>query len=246
LRLALLSDIHANIDALEACLAHARDRGADSHAYLGDFVGYGAAAADVVDVVMRAVAAGGIAVKGNHDAAIEKRHGYFQEEARAALDLAHRTLTDEQKRFLGELPLRVDRGPSCFVHATAAMPERWVYVDSPGTALDCARASDRNYTFCGHVHDQALYFETIAGRMSDFRPVPGTPIPVRGLRRWVAVVGSVGQPRDRNPAAAYAIFDEERRELTYFRVPYDQHAAAERIRRAGLPHSLAYRIEAGF
>jgi len=244
-RIALLSDIHANIDALEACLAHARARGAESYAYLGDFVGYGAEASAVVDIVMQSSAAGGIAVKGNHDAAIEKLHGYFQEEARAALELARKTLTAEQKRFLRELPLRVDRGASCFVHASAAMPERWTYVDSPGTALDCARASDRTITFCGHVHDQVLYFETIAGRMSDFRPVSGTPIPMRGLRRWIAVVGSVGQPRDRNPAAAYAIFDDQRRELTYFRVPYDQHAAADRIRRAGLPHALAYRVELG-
>ena len=95
------------------------------------------------------------------------------------------------------------------------------------------------------MHDQVLYFETIAGRMSEFRPVPGTPIPVRGPRRWLAVVGSVGQPRDRNPAAAYAIFDDARREITFFRVPYDHHGAADKIRRAGLPAALAYRVEAG-
>ena len=87
------------------------------------------------------------------------------------------------------------------------------------------------YTFCGHVHDQVLYFEGANGQMKEFRPVAGTPIPVRGHRRWVAIVGSVGQPRDRNPAAAYTLFDSERRQLTFFRVPYDASAAADKIRR---------------
>jgi diadenosine tetraphosphatase ApaH/serine/threonine PP2A family protein phosphatase len=244
-RIALLSDIHANLEALDACLVHARSRGADRHALLGDFVGYGADAVAVVDIVIRTSADGGIAIKGNHDAAIERRGGYFNDQAQAALDWARETLSAEQKSYLAGLPLHVERSPSYFVHASAASPERWDYIDSPGAALRCAQAAGQTYTFCGHVHDQLLYFETIAGRMSEFRPVPGTPIPVRGQRRWVAVVGSVGQPRDRNPAAAYAIFDDARRELTFFRVPYDHHAAADKIRRAGLPAALAYRVEAG-
>jgi diadenosine tetraphosphatase ApaH/serine/threonine PP2A family protein phosphatase len=244
-RIALLSDIHANLEALHACLAHACSRNVDTYALLGDFVGYGADACAVVDLVMRTVADGGIAIKGNHDAAIERRSSYFNEQAQAALDWARHTLTDEQKRFLAALPLHVERSPSYFVHASAATPERWDYIDSPGAALRCAQAAGQTYTFCGHVHDQLLYFETIAGRMSEFRPVPGTPIPVRGPRRWLAVVGSVGQPRDRNPAAAYAIFDDTRRELTFFRVPYDHLGAADKIRRAGLPAALAYRVEAG-
>jgi diadenosine tetraphosphatase ApaH/serine/threonine PP2A family protein phosphatase len=95
------------------------------------------------------------------------------------------------------------------------------------------------------VHDQLLYFENAQGRMSQFRPTPGTAIPIRGPRRWVAIVGSVGQPRDRNPAAAYAMFDLGREQLTFYRVPYDAIAAAERIRKCGLPESLAYRVELG-
>ena len=81
--------------------------------------------------------------------------------------------------------------------------------------------------------------------MREFRPVAGTPIPVRGHRRWVAIVGSVGQPRDRNPAAAYALFESARRQITFYRVPYDAGAAADKIRRAGLPGSLAVRVEMG-
>ena len=81
--------------------------------------------------------------------------------------------------------------------------------------------------------------------MSAFVPRLDTAIPVRESRRWVAIVGSVGQPRDRNPAAAYATFDTERREITFHRVAYDHHAAAHKIRSAGLPEALAYRVEIG-
>ena len=242
---AILSDIHANIEALDACLAHARAKGARSFALLGDFVGYGADAAAVIDRVMQLAADGAIALKGNHDAAIERGEGYFNHDAQAALDWARQTLSDGQKQFLAGLPLVATASPAFFVHASAAEPTRWTYVDSPAEAAHCARAANATYTFCGHVHDQKLYFGTTKGHMSPFTPVPGIGVPVRGRRQWVAVVGSVGQPRDRNPAAAYTLFDDASRELTFFRVPYDHHAAAQKIRDAGLPGSLAYRVEAG-
>jgi diadenosine tetraphosphatase ApaH/serine/threonine PP2A family protein phosphatase len=244
-RVALLSDIHANLEALEACLAHSAAQGVDGLVLLGDYVGYGADAAAVVDRVMRAVDDGAIAIQGNHDAAIEKRGSYFNEQAQAALDWARESLSAGQKQFLAGLPLQFARAPSFYVHASAAAPERWDYIDSPGAALRCVDAAAQTYTFCGHLHDQRLYFETLSGRMSEFRPVPGTPIPVHGQRRWLAIAGSVGQPRDRNPAAAYALFDDAKRELTFFRVAYDHHGAADKIRQAGLPGSLAYRVEAG-
>jgi len=244
-RFALLSDIHANIEAFDACLAHARARGVDRLALLGDFVGYGADAVAVVDTVMRCADDGAIVIKGNHDEAIERSGGYFNDQAHAALDWARKTMTDEQKRFLAALPLRVDEAPMCFVHASAASPHRWDYVDSPGAALRCVQAADAPYTFCGHLHDQILYFETTQRRMSAFTPTSGTPIPVHRARRWLAIVGSAGQPRDRNPAAAYTLFDAAKGEVTFFRVPYDHHAAAGKIRAAGLPGALAYRIEAG-
>lgn len=245
MRVALLSDIHANLEALDACLAHARARGAERLALLGDFVGYGADAVAVVDAVMRCAGDGAIAIKGNHDEAIDRPRGYFNEQALAALDWARTTLTGDQKRFLADLPLRVDEPPICFVHASADTPQRWDYVDSPGSALRCVQAADAPYTFCGHLHDQILYFETTKGKMSAFVPTPGTPIPVRNARRWLAIVGSVGQPRDRNPAAAYALFDTAGPEITFYRVAYDHHSAAEKIRRAGLPAALAHRVEAG-
>jgi diadenosine tetraphosphatase ApaH/serine/threonine PP2A family protein phosphatase len=244
-RIALLSDIHANRGALDACVRHARARGAERLVFLGDLVGYGAEATEVVDRIMAEVSAGALAVKGNHDEAIERRMGYFNEAAQAALDWARKTLTPAQRAFVAALPLCVRESPLCFVHASAAAPERYPSVDSRAEAQRCADAAGEPYTFVGHVHDQMLYHEGTRGRMIAFRPVPGTAIPIGSHRRWVAVVGSVGQPRDRNPAAAYAMFDSGLRELTFLRVPYDHQRAAARIRSAGLPESLAYRVEEG-
>ena len=245
--IALLSDIHANLEALNACLSHARSRGAERFAFLGDLVGYGADASGVVAVVERYAAHGALVLKGNHDQAIERSAsaGYFNEASRAALEWARETLSGEQKRFLAALPLIERQGATCYVHASAAAPERWDYIDSPAAAKRCAEAAGACYTFCGHVHDQVLYFEGAQGRMSEFRPFPGTAIPVRNHRRWVGIVGSVGQPRDRNPAAAYALFDPDGEAITFFRVPYDATAAAAKIRHCGLPASLAYRVELG-
>jgi diadenosine tetraphosphatase ApaH/serine/threonine PP2A family protein phosphatase len=242
---ALLSDIHGNLEALHACLGHARARGAGSFVFLGDFVGYGADARGVVDVVAQYAADGAVVLKGNHDEAVDGGSNYFNEAARAAIEWARETLTEEQKRFLAALPLVVRQGETCYVHASAEAPERWNYVDSPSAARRCADAAQLAYTFCGHVHDQTLYVEGARRRMKEFRPVAGTPIPVQGHRRWVTIVGSVGQPRDRNPAAAYALFDLTRRAITFCRVAYDAAAAADKIRNAGLPASLAIRVELG-
>ena len=243
--IALLSDIHANLEGLTACLRHAADRGAARYVLLGDFVGYGADASAVVAIVQEHASSGAVVLKGNHDEAMEGSAGYYNDAAQASHDWARATLSADQKRFLAALPLIEREGECCFVHASAASPQRWDYVDSPSAAERCADAADAAYTFCGHVHDQVLYFETAGGRMKAFRPVAGTPIPVRGHRRWVAVVGSVGQPRDRNPAAGYTLFDDQRREVTFCRVSYDATAAAARIRQAGLPGSLAFRVELG-
>jgi diadenosine tetraphosphatase ApaH/serine/threonine PP2A family protein phosphatase len=107
------------------------------------------------------------------------------------------------------------------------------------------RAGDAAFTFCGHVHEQRLYYMGAAGRPMPFRPVPGTPIPAGKHRQWLAIVGSAGQPRDRNNSACYALADRERARLTFFRVPYDYKAAAQKIRSAGLPERLAVRLERG-
>ncbi len=96
------------------------------------------------------------------------------------------------------------------------------------------------------MHEQKLYFTGASGKPMSFRPVPGTPIPVAKQHRWLAIVGSAGQPRDGNNAACYALLDTERERLTFFRVPYDHESAIRKIRAAGLPDRLALRLERGY
>ena len=240
-----MSDLHSNLEALNACLAHAREGAAERYAFLGDLVGYGADPQAVVDLVAIYAAAGAIVVKGNHDAAVEKRAGYMNDATSEAIEWTRKVLPEHGKIFLAKLPLCIRDGPMCFVHASAASPERWTYVDSPTEAEKSAEAAQTAYTFSGHVHDQLLYYQGASGKMSAFRPLQGSPISVRNHRRWLALVGSVGQPRDRNPAAAYALFDTVREQITFHRVPYDHLAAARKIRSAGLPASISYRVEMG-
>ena len=237
--LALLADIHANIEALEACLAHARDRGATRYAFLGDLVGYGADPGPVVEVVREYAGNGAVVVQGNHDAAVFKSAGALNEGARAVVLWTREVLSKEQISWLGSLPLCVREDQICFVHASAASPGRWEYVDDAPSAKRSADAARSAWTFGGHVHRQHLFFETGIGTMSAFAPTPGSRVPTPKTRRWVVTAGSVGQPRERNLAAAYALFDSRREAMTFERVPYDYLAAARKVRAAGLPDLFA-------
>jgi len=208
-------------------------------------VGYGADPGAVVDIVAEHAAHGAVAVLGNHDAAIFGDDAYLNDSAAAAIEWTRTVLTPAQRAFLEALPLAVHEERACFVHASAAMPGRWDYVDSPRAAERSSRAAERPYTFSGHVHDQLLYGSDALDRMVPFRPRPGVSIPVAAHRSWLVLAGSVGQPRDGTPAAAYALADLEAMRITFHRVPYDHDRAASKVRAAGLPEVLAYRLERG-
>jgi diadenosine tetraphosphatase ApaH/serine/threonine PP2A family protein phosphatase len=243
--IALLSDIHSNLEALRACLAHAREQGVKRHAFLGDLVGYGADPAAVIEIVAEHAARGGLVVKGNHDEAIMGSTAYLNDAAAESVAWTREVLGSAHLQFLASLPYFLTEGPAFFVHASAASPKRWDYVDSPAAALKSVNAAKMPYTFSGHVHDQVLFHQGAGGRMIAFRPRPGIAIPASSHRRWQALVGSVGQPRDGNPAAAYTIADLDAGRLTFHRIPYDNMAAARKIRDAGLSEAIAYRIERG-
>jgi diadenosine tetraphosphatase ApaH/serine/threonine PP2A family protein phosphatase len=243
--LALLADIHSNLEALNACLEHARSSGATRYALLGDFVGYGPDPGAVVEIAMRMAGEGAVVVKGNHDEAVEHGSLYLNEAARAAIAWTQGELHDRHKAFLTALPLVVREDTVCFVHASAEQPARWTYVDGPSAARRCMDAAGLPYAFVGHVHDQQLFFENPTGRFGAFRPTPGTSIPVPRVRRWLGIAGSVGQPRDGDPRAAYALLDTRGERLVFHRVPYDHMAVAGKMRRAGLPAALINRIERG-
>jgi diadenosine tetraphosphatase ApaH/serine/threonine PP2A family protein phosphatase len=165
--------------------------------------------------------------------------------AQAAIEWTRAQLGERQRSFLESLPLTSREGDLLFVHASAAKPERWAYVTGPAEAQQSLDAAGASFIFSGHVHEQQLYFVGGEGRLMPFRPVPGTPIPTGRHRRWLAIVGSAGQPRDSNTAACYAFADLARERLTFFRVAYDFQAAAHKIRAAGLPERLALRLERG-
>jgi diadenosine tetraphosphatase ApaH/serine/threonine PP2A family protein phosphatase len=209
--IALLADIHANLDALEACLAHARAAGAGRYAFLGDLVGYGADPAAVVELVRQHAASGAVVVQGNHDAAGAGWSGDMSEHAREAIRWTREALGADAKAYLASLPLAVHEGRLCFVHASADRPARWEYVEEGNAARRSVDAAGAAWTFSGHVHRQTLYFEAGGAAMGEFQPTPGTAIP---------------------------LFDDAGETLTFHRVPYDHHSAARKLRAAGLPSTL--------
>jgi diadenosine tetraphosphatase ApaH/serine/threonine PP2A family protein phosphatase len=242
-RIALFTDIHGNREALTACLAHARENAVDRHVFLGDFVGYGADPGWVVDTVMREVGRGAIALMGNHDAAIFSDAWRMNEVAQTAIEWTRTQLDTTQRDFLRQLPLTADEEDRLYVHASADTPERWRYVTDVYDASCSFDATEARLTFCGHTHVPALFRAN--GMPSGFRPT-ARPIPLTRPQRWLAVIGSVGQPRDDNPAACYALLDDAANQLTYVRVAYDIDAAARKIRAAGLPARLSERLYSGY
>jgi len=245
LRLAVFTDIHANRQAFQACLDSARVRGAEQFVCLGDIVGYGADPEWAVDTVMDLVRDGAIAIVGNHDAAIGTSSETMNAEAQAAIEWTRGRLSAPQRRFLAELPFKHQDGDRLYVHSEASQPTRWHYVRSTSDAARSIEATSAHATFCGHIHKPALYSMSSAAKMTTFIPTSEMPVQLLSGRRWLAVLGSVGQPRDGNSAAAYAMFDTSTREITFCRVPYDVIAAADRIRANGLPHWLADRLLIG-
>ena len=245
MRLAIFADIHANKQAFAACLAAARARGAEQIVLLGDFVGYGGDPEWSVDTVRALVADGAVAVMGNHDHAVNTPSESMNDDARAVIEWTRGRLDADQRGFLADLPMAVEAEDRLYVHAEASAPARWRYVADASDAARSIAATPAFVGFCGHIHQPALYSMSAVAKMTRFVPVADIAVPLLQGRHWLAVLGSVGQPRDGNPAAAFAMFDTDRQEITYCRVPYDVEAAAQRIRENGLPLWLADRLRVG-
>lgn len=243
--LAIFADIHANRQAFSACLEFARARGAERTILLGDYVGYGADPGWTVETVMGMVDRGALAVLGNHDQAISAPTNTFNAQARAAIEWTRGRLGAEQRRFLEQLPFALQDGDCLYVHSEASDPADWRYVQSSSDAARSLMATSLHVTFCGHIHSPALYSMSAAAKMTSLVPTSGVPVQLLPGRRWLVVLGSVGQPRDGNPAASFAILDTATKEITYCRVPYDIETAARRIRDNGLPRWLADRLLVG-
>jgi diadenosine tetraphosphatase ApaH/serine/threonine PP2A family protein phosphatase len=246
MRLALLTDLHANREAVEACLAHAEGQQVDQYAFTGDFVGYGADPAWVVKTVMDYVGRGAVAVQGNHDYSVtHPAMSQMHAEAREVIEWTRSQLDPEQMAFLADLPLTQKHGNAFFVHASAFDPIRWEYVTGIEEAERSLKASRSRIVFSGHVHAPALYRRGDDGRMGRHGPQAGQRIALQPQHQYLVLPGAVGQPRDQNNAACYAVFDDEARDITYFRVPYDHGAAARKVIAAGLPIVFAMRLVEG-
>jgi len=241
-----MTDMHGNREAFAACLAHAAENGIDRYVFLGDFAGYGADPGWVIDTVKAHMERGAIALLGNHDAAVLVDDHRMNEVAAAAIVWTRTQLDDGQRAFLARLPLFVAEEDRLYVHASAFEPDQWHYVTDLYAASRSLMATDAHATFCGHTHVPALFHMSATGKFAGFDPVARVEIPLNPQRRWLAVIGSVGQPRDRDPAACYAVLDDEAYVLTYVRVPYDIESAARKIEAAGLPPFLAARLFEGY
>ncbi len=252
MKLALITDIHGNREALEAVLAHAQTAGCERYAFLGDYVGYGTDSSWVVEQVQAHVAHGAIAVRGNHDEGVS--HGpspTMTPLARQVVEWTRKRLPQAQLDFLQQLPLVHEEEALLFTHANGFAPAGWEYITNCDQATRSLNATEQaRFTFCGHVHEPRLYQQRAPqARCTDSVSLPDHAVRLSGLHRWLVLPGSTGQPRDGNPAACYASFvapqGGEEAVLRFHRVPYDHLRAAAKIMAAGLPQVLALRLLTG-
>jgi len=238
MRLALISDIHSNLEALDACFRAIDRARVDRVACLGDMVGYGASPNDCLDAIRRRV---DHAIVGNHDAAVidAAEAEYFNGDARAAVEWTRAGLTDENLAYLKSLPLTDRVGDDVLlVHAAPGDPAAWHYVFQGRDAEPEFEAFVERLCFNGHTHLPA-FFVLRNGRV-EHRSPPHYRLPEDA--RALVNVGSVGQPRDGDPRASFCIYDAAERSLEIMRVEYDIAQVQDRIFGTELPRSGAERL----
>lgn len=245
MRYLVLTDIHGNLEALEACLADARTKKFDRALALGDIVGYGADPNAVVEAVRRLGPAA--SVRGNHDkvaCGLERPEG-FNSVARAAIIWTHDTLTPENREWLAGLakgPVEVDD----LIEICHGSPfDEDAYVLDELDAIRSLKASTRRLCLFGHTHYSITFSQST--RVGDRLDVTGSvsPIVLQNDYKYLVNPGAIGQPRDGDPRAGYAIVDTRRKLVELVRVPYPVEAAQTKIINAGLPEVLAQRLAAG-
>jgi predicted phosphodiesterase len=246
MRILVLSDIHANATALDAVLASAKDRW-DHVVCLGDVVGYGP---DPNEVSAKIRELGAQTIRGNHDKAAAGLMATddFNPIAKAAVDWTRAQLKPELLAWLGALP----PGPFAtdgIVLIHGAFQDEDEYVFTPAQALDGLLDSSAEVTFFGHTHHQGGFtYQDNNLEVLQIRPRPSehfAALRIELPRRYLLNPGSIGQPRDGDPRAAFAIADLERHTVEFWRVPYDISAVQERMHAARLPEPLIHRLTVG-
>jgi predicted phosphodiesterase len=237
-KLGILSDIHGNIEALEAVLDVLRDRGAERYVCCGDIVGYGPDPNGCVEIIR---GLGCICVAGNHDYGVVGKiplTGFNSTANRAAL-WTRPLLTESNRLYLENLPLTAEEGSLHFVHSSPSAPDAWEYVLTVREA-----AAEIEYcagTVCAVGHSLAV--ERLPGKPG--RLIRQEAFVIQPCAKYLINAGSVGQPRDGDPRSCCLLYDDDTREMTYLRVSYDIPAVQAKIRAAGLPEYLASRLESG-
>jgi predicted phosphodiesterase len=242
MRIAVISDVHANLLALDAVLGHVGS--VDAVWHLGDIVGYGP---DPDAVVERLATIGAIGVRGNHDSAAcgGDEIDWFNADARAAMEWTRRTISAATVARLNALPLRREEAGFTLVHGSPLDPT-WEYVTTTTAARDNLAAINTDHGLNGHTH-VPIAFSLDDDRMGRFSPSDG-PLAELALdgHRLLLNPGSVGQPRDGDARASYLLLDLDGRRAQWHRVVYDIDAVRAQMRAVDLPIRLIERLRHGF
>lgn len=245
MRYAVISDIHSNLTAFQAVLQDIEARGGFERIWcLGDIVGYGPDPKECIELLRQH---DHICVAGNHDWGALGKIGIddFNPEAAIACHWTGQQLKQEDVDYLANLPLKVNEGDFTLAHGSPREPI-WEYVVSIPVAKVSFNCFQTNYCLVGHSH-VPLFFESIAPNgdclVHEF-PV-NTPLSLDG-NRLIINPGGVGQPRDSDPRASYAIYDSDRRAIWHYRVAYDIASVQQRMRECELPYGLAARLSHGW
>lgn len=232
MKLALISDIHSNFEALSAVLDEIQRRAIDEIICLGDIIGYGPDPVQCLEVVRdRNI----VCLLGNHDVAAfdPGQRATFTRLARAAIEWTAPILQQPHIAFLRSLPYAVKRHGCTFVHAAPLDPEAFEYILNDFSASRHFGGFTTPICFIGHTHQPDIFCEDMTTRTVQ-----------RGMR-FIVNAGSIGQPRDGDPRACFGVFDADAFTFEHVRVPYDISTTAQKIMAAGLPRQLAERLSVG-
>jgi predicted phosphodiesterase len=241
MKYALLSDIHGNVEAFQAVLGNLEREKVDQVFFLGDIVGYGANPEECIKLLEGLTT---WVVAGNHDWASVGLTDYsnFNPVAKTAIEWTKRKLSVPYQHYLTHLPLLLTCHNLTFVHASPYHPEEWNYVFSLSEASFNFCCYEQQISFIGHSHTPVSFMQSERGTTHLLQK---STFPIEESSRYLINVGSVGQPRDGDPRAAYAIYDLDESRVTIKRIAYDIEGAQKKIIEAGLPHFLAQRLAAG-
>ncbi len=239
MRIAIFGDIHANLEALEAILEDASQQGVTDHVCMGDVVGYNADPDACLEIIQKLNCP---TVKGNHDEEASGNHSLdsMNPVAATALEWTRQQLSDAQRVWLSRLRMVRQVSDFTIVHSTLDQPSHWNYVTNRFDAMSNFSYQFTQICFHGHTHVPRVYMKS-----DRVQEVPAESIVIEAGAKYFINVGSVGQPRDGDWRACYAIYDMEHQQIVFRRIEYDIAKTQRKIIAAGLPAMLAERIQEG-